>query len=154
VRAVIRSSSLLIILLAAGAAARLQAQAGSARDSSAAAAVVTDYLQGLQFNDTLRLAKAFWPSTKLLWVKGDGTLGELTQPAWYASFRGSVGQRVEGTLKMVKLEITGSAASAKVVEDYPDSRYTDYLGLLRIQGRWWIVSKLYVAEHRSGKSDG
>ncbi len=28
------------------------------------------------------------------------------------------------------------------------SCYTDYLGLLRIAGRWWIVSKLYVAEHR------
>jgi Putative lumazine-binding len=145
---VIRSSSLLTILWAAGGAASVQAQAGPAGDSTAAAAVVTEYLQGLQFNDTLRLAKAFWPSTKLLWIKRDSTLGELTQPAWYASFRGSVGQRVEGTLRMVKLELTGSAASAKVVEDYPDSRYTDYLGLLRIEGGWWIVSKLFVAEHR------
>jgi hypothetical protein len=142
------SSGFLTILCAAGAAAAAQAQTSHATDSSAAAAVVTDYLQGLQFNDTLRLTKAFWPTTKLLWVKRDSTLGELTQAAWYASFRGSVGQRVEGTLRMVKLELTGSAASAKVVEDYPDSRYTDYLGLLRIAGRWWIVSKLYVAERR------
>jgi hypothetical protein len=144
----IRSSSVLTLLFAAGAAAAVQAQTAQVSDSSAAAAVVTDYLQGLQFNDTLRLAKAFWPSTKLLWVKRDSTLGELTQTAWYASFRGSVGQRIEGTLRMVKLELTGSAASAKVVEEYPDSRYTDYLGLLRIGGRWWIVSKLYVAERR------
>ena len=144
----IRRSGFLTILCAAGAAAAAKAQTSHASDSSAAAAVVTDYLQGLQFNDTLRLAKAFWPTTKLLWVKRDSTLGELTQAAWYASFRGSVGQRVEGTLRMVRLELTGSAASAKVVEDYPDSRYTDYLGLLRIAGRWWIVSKLYVAERR------
>lgn len=143
-----RSLGVLTLLFAAGAAVAVQAQTTHASDSSAAAAVVTDYLQGLQFNDTLRLAKAFWPSTKLLWVKRDSTLGELTQTAWYASFRGSVGQRVEGTLRMVKLELTGSAASAKVVEEYPDSRYTDYLGLLRIAGRWWIVSKLYVAERR------
>ena len=144
----IRSSSVLTLLFAAGAAVAVQAQTAHVSDSSAAAAVVTDYLQGLQFNDTLRLAKAFWPSTKLLWVKRDSTLGELTQTAWYASFRGSVGKRVEGTLRMVNLELTGSAASAKVVEEYPDSRYTDYLGLLRIAGRWWIVSKLYVAERR------
>jgi hypothetical protein len=144
----IPSSSVLTLLFAAGAAVAVQAQTSHVSDSSAAAAVVTDYLQGLQFNDTLRLTKAFWPSTKLLWVKRDSTLGELTQTAWYASFRGSVGQRVEGTLRMVKLELTGSAASAKVVEEYPDSRYTDYLGLLRIAGRWWIVSKLYVAERR------
>ena len=120
------------MLSLAGTATAVQAQATSGSDSSAAAAVVSDYLQGLQFNDTLRLARAFWPSTKLLWVKRDSTLGELTQPAWYASFRGSV----------------GTAASAKVVEDYPGSRYTDYLGLLRIGGRWWIVSKIYVAERR------
>jgi hypothetical protein len=144
----IRSSSVFTLLFAASAAAAGEAQTAHVSDSSAAAAVVNDYLQGLQFNDTLRLAKAFWPSTKLLWVKRDSTLGELTQTAWYASFRGSVGQRVEGTLRMVKLELTGSAASAKVVEEYPDSRYTDYLGLLRIAGRWWIVSKLYVAERR------
>jgi hypothetical protein len=144
----IPSSSVLTLLFAAGAAVAVQAQTSHVSDSSAAAAVVTDYLQGLQFNDTLRLTKAFWPSTKLLWVKRDSTLGELTQTAWYASFRGSVGQRVEGTLRMVKLELTGSAATAKVVEEYPDSRYTDYLGLLRIAGRWWIVSKLYVAERR------
>lgn len=143
-----RSLGVLTLLFAAGAAVAVQAQTTHASDSTAAAAVVTDYLQGLQFNDTLRLAKAFWPSIKLLWVKRDSTLGELTQTAWYASFRGSVGQRVEGTLRMVKLELTGSAASAKVVEEYPDSRYTDYLGLLRIAGRWWIVSKLYVAERR------
>ncbi len=144
----IRSSSLFTLLFAAGASAAVQAQTAHVSDSSAAAAVVNDYLQGLQFNDTLRLAKAFWPTTKLLWVKRDSTLGELSQTAWYASFRGSVGQRVEGTLRMVKLELTGSAAAAKVVEEYPDSRYTDYLGLLRIAGRWWIVSKLYVAERR------
>jgi len=142
------SSGILTLLFAAGAAAAVQAQTTHVSDSSAAAAVVTDYLQGLQFNDTLRLAKAFWPSTKLLWVKRDSTLGELTQTAWYASFRGSAGQRVDGTLRMVKLELTGSAASAKVVEEYADSRYTDYLGLLRIASRWWIVSKLYVAERR------
>src|SRR6185295_1681242 len=77
--AMIRSSSVLTLLFAAGAAAAVQAQTAPVSDSSAAAAVVTDYLQGLQFNDTLRLAKAFWPSTKLLWVKRDSTLGELTQ---------------------------------------------------------------------------
>ena len=137
-----RCWSFLAVLCVAGTAAAVQAQATSGSDSSAAAAVVSDYLQGLQFNDTLRLARAFWPSTKLLWVKRDSTLGELTQPAWYASFRGSVGQRAEGTLRLASLEITGTAASAKVVEDYPGSRFTDFLGLLRIGGRWWMVSKI------------
>src|SRR3954465_15516914 len=118
----IRRSGFLAILSVAGSALAVKAQTIHVSDSSAAAAVVTDYLQGLQLNDTLRLAKAFWPTTKLLWVKRDSTLGELTQAAWYASFRGSVGQRVEGTLRMVKLELTGSAASAKGGGGDPDPR--------------------------------
>jgi hypothetical protein len=27
---------------------------------------------------------------------------------------------------------------------------TDYLNLLRIKGRWWIVNKIYTVERRSG----
>jgi len=108
----IRSLGFFTMLCAGGAQAAVQAQTSHVSDSSAAAAVVTEYLQGLQFNDTLRLAHAFWPSTKLLWVKRDSTLGELTQAAWYASFRGSVGQPVEGSLRLVRLELTGSAAAA------------------------------------------
>ena len=43
---------------------------------------------------------------------------------------------------------TSARPGADGAEEYPDSRYTDRLGLLRIAGRWWIVSKLYVAERR------
>jgi hypothetical protein len=36
----------------------------------------------------------------------------------------------------------------KVVEDYPGSRYTDFLSLVRFDGQWRIVNKVFTAEKR------
>jgi hypothetical protein len=114
-------------------------------------AVVEQYLHGLKFNDTTSFHNAFWPAAKLYFRGRNGTLGELTQPAWYAMFAGSAGKEEEGTLRLTDLEVTRDIASAKVVEDYPTSRYTDYLSLVKIAGRWWIVNKIYTAEQISGR---
>src|SRR4051812_45234621 len=46
-------------------------------------AVVQKYLHGLEFNDTLALREAFTPDAKLMFVKRDGTAGQLTQSEWY-----------------------------------------------------------------------
>ena len=90
-------------------------------DSVAIAGVIADYLHGLKFNDTLSLQKAFIPIAKLLWVKRDGTLGELTQAQWYAGFRGHAGEEEAGTLRATAILQTRDAASATIVEDYPAS---------------------------------
>jgi hypothetical protein len=110
--------------------------------------VVEQYLHGLKFNDTTSLQQAFWPEARLFWVQADGQLGELTQSQWYASFRGSVGKEEQGALRMTALDLARDAASVKVIEEYPGSRYTDYLSLLRIGGRWWIVGKIFTVERR------
>ena len=123
-----------------------RAQSATIPDSAAISAVIDVYLHGLQFNDTLSLQRAFWPAARLLWVRRDGTLGELTQAQWYAGFRGHAGEEEAGTLRMTALAQTRDAASATIVEDYARSRYTDYVSLLRIGGRWWIVNKIYTVE--------
>jgi hypothetical protein len=137
-------TSLLLI-----ASAPLVAQAPtSSSEEAAVRAVVEQYLHGLKFNDTTSLREAFWPEARLFYVKADGQIGQWTQPSWYASFAGNVGHEEQGDLRIAALEVTRDIATAKVVEDYPRSRYTDYLSLLRIQGRWWIVNKIYAAESR------
>ncbi len=115
---------------------------------SAVRAVVQRYLHGLKFNDTVSLREAFWPDARLFFINREGKLGELTQSKWYAMFAGSIGKEEKGDLRITSVETTNDAASVKVVEDYPGSRYTDYLNLLRINGRWWIVNKIYTVERR------
>jgi hypothetical protein len=110
--------------------------------------VVEGYLHGLKFNDTTSLHNAFWPGAKLYFVRKDGTLGELTQARWYGMFAGSAGKEEEGTLRITDVEVTRDIAHAMVVEDYPKSRYTDYISLAKVQGKWWIVNKVYTAEQR------
>ena len=83
-----------------------------------------------------------------MWVKKDGSLGQLTQEQWYKGFEGSAGKEEQGTLKIVAVDVTGNAASVKVFEEYPKSTYTDYLSLLKLGGEWKIVNKIYVAESR------
>lgn len=120
-------------------------QAASA-DDKAVREVVEHYLHGLKFNDVSSLKQAFWPEARLYFVGKDGQLGQLTQEKWYAGFAANAGKVEKGDLRITALEVTKDIASVKVVEDYPGSRYTDYLSLVRFGGAWRIVNKVYTAE--------
>lgn len=145
-----RSLSILTtLLLTAGASRALDAQASAASGEQAnVRAVVERYLHGLKFNDVKSLETAFWPEARLLFVRRDGALGQLTQPEWYAGFAGSAGKEEEGELGITAVDVTGDAASVKVVETYPKSIYIDYLNLLKTGGEWRIVNKIYTTRPR------
>jgi hypothetical protein len=115
-------------------------------DEAAVRETVQHYLHGLKFNDVEGLKKAFWPEAKLFFIKRDNTLGQLTQEQWYKGFANSAGQEEKGDLQITAVDITGNAASVKVVEVYEKSKYTDYLSLLKFADGWKIVNKIYVAE--------
>jgi hypothetical protein len=123
----------------------LRAQA-PADDRALVRTVVENYLHGLKFNDVESLKKAFWPDAKLFFVKSDGSLGQLTQADWYAGFAQAAGKESKADLKIAALEVTNDVASVKVVETYPSSRYTDYLSLVRFDGQWRIVNKIYTEQ--------
>jgi hypothetical protein len=107
--------------------------------------VVEQYLHGLKFNDVASFRAAFAPDAKLMWVKRDGTMGQLTQAEWYKSFAASAGKEEEGDLSIASLDITSDVASVKVVETYPKEVYVDYLNLVRSpNGEWHIVNKVYT----------
>ena len=136
-----------LLVVAAPTIVRAQTDSASRKQAdSAVRAVVQRYLHGLKFNDTTGLHDAFWPEARLFSIGPKGQINELTQAKWYAMFAQSAGKEEKGDLRIADLDITGNAASVKVVEDYPGSRYTDYLNLLRINGRWWIVNKIYTME--------
>lgn len=136
----------LVLSLFAFQSARAQSAPKTAEDS--VRSVVQSYLHGLKFNDVPSLKAAFWPGAKLFWAKRNGELGELSQEQWYASFEKSAGKEEQGDLRIASMDVTRDIASVKVVEDYPGSRYTDYVSLLRVNGRWMIVNKVYTAEKR------
>ena len=130
-------------------AAHLTAQAASpSADETAVRQVVESYLHGLKFNDVASLKQAFWPEARLFFVDRNGHLGQLTQTEWYAGFVASAGKEEQGELRIVAVEVTRDIASVKVVEEYPQSRYIDYLSLVKFDGAWRIVNKVYTAERK------
>ena len=60
----------------------------------------------------------------------------------------SAGKEKQGELRIVAVEVTRDIASVKVVEEYPQSRYIDYLSLVKVDGAWRIVNKVYTAERK------
>lgn len=135
------------LLLAVGATAFGQTTKPDAEDAAVRQAVQS-YLHGLKYNDVESLKKAFWPEAKLFFVKNDGQLGQLTQSQWYEGFAASAGKEEKGDLKITDVDITGNAASVKVEEDYPGSVYIDYLSLLKFNGEWKIVNKIYTSQQK------
>ena len=117
-------------------------------DEATVRAIVESYLHGLKFNDVPSLQRAFWPDARLFFVSRDGHLGQLSQTEWYRGFTATAGKEEEGELRIAALEVTRDIATVKVVEEYPRSRYTDYLSLVRFDGEWKIVNKMYTAERR------
>jgi Putative lumazine-binding len=117
-------------------------------EDAAVRRVVQNYLHGLKFNDVESLKKAFWQDAKLFFVKSDGQLGQLTQSQWYEGFAASAGKEEKGELRITAVDITDNAASVKVEEDYPNSKYIDYLSLLKFNGEWKIVNKIYTSQRK------
>jgi hypothetical protein len=146
----IRRAALAALLLA-GLSHSAPAQVAATPSDSArrqVSAVVEHYLHGLKFNDVASLRTAFWPEAMLYWVKRDGSLGRLTQEDWYKSFAASAGKEEQGELRIDAIDVAGDIASVKVVETYPKSIYIDYLNLIRLDGRWLIVNKVYTSRSR------
>jgi hypothetical protein len=137
----------LLLLTATGVAVAVAGQAPS--EEAPVRATVQTYLHGLKFNDVDSFRKAFYPEAKLFFVRKNGELAQLTQEQWYKGFAGNAGKEEQGELRIAAVDITGKAASVKVIEAYPDSTYTDYLSLLKLGDEWKIVNKVFTFEKRA-----
>ncbi len=120
----------------------------AAGDAAAVREVVEAYLRGLRLNDVESLKRAFWPDARLFFVDRDGHLGQLTQARWYEGFAASAGREEAVELRIASVTVTRDIASVTVVEEYPRSRYTDFLSLVKFGSGWRIVSKVSTSEPR------
>jgi hypothetical protein len=48
--------------------------------------------------------------------------------------------------KIESIDVTGNAAVARIILDYPTVKFVDYMTLLKINGEWKIVNKSFYAE--------
>ena len=141
-------------LLVAMAAALLLAGAAdlSARwaDEAAIRQTVQYYFDGGKNRDSVALRKAFHPDARMLFAK-DGKLvvvpiGEYI--ARVAKERLKPGEVDSTRRRVTSVDIAGDAAIARLELERPDVLLTDYMSLLKVDGRWQIVNKIFTRETR------
>lgn len=107
------------------------------------AATVRLYFKGHATGDGKHVLQAFHPDAKIFSIK-DGTLAALTRAEFAARFPGKPkADEARRDRKILSIDIAGDAAVAKVELRYPDAHIVDYLSLVKLDGSWTIINKVF-----------
>jgi len=94
--------------------------------------VLQTYFDGLYEGDTHKLGAAFHPMSHLYSVGADGKAADFPRADWFKRDR------------IVSIDFSGpGTAFAKVECQLPPSYFTDYLTLVKADGRWQVISKTF-----------
>jgi hypothetical protein len=145
-----RPTPLLITTSAALLAAGVADLSARWADEAAVRQTVQYYFDGGKNRDSLILRKAFHPEARMLFAR-DGKL-VVVPISEYISRVGSEQLRpgeVDSTeRKVVSVDVVGDAAVAKLQLKRPNALLIDYMSLLKVDGRWLIVNKIFTREAR------
>lgn len=115
-------------------------------EEAAVREAIEHYFRGHATGQGEHFRKVFHPDAKLFAVR-EGKYWQLTSEEYIARATGKApddeGQRKR---KIESVDISGNAAIVKIVLDYPQVRFTDYMSMLKIDGVWRIVNKTFYAE--------
>ncbi|WP_430905774.1 nuclear transport factor 2 family protein [Maribacter sp. 2-571] len=102
---------------------------------------VNYYLTGLVNNDAETLKKAFHPTATMKWI--GKTYTEVS--AIEGLTEGMDGTPLKEKIKtrVVSLTVAGDAANAQLEIQFPTFTYIDFMHILKIEGQWKIVSKIF-----------
>ncbi|MFG6203318.1 nuclear transport factor 2 family protein [Pseudomonas retamae] len=113
------------------------------QEYNAIVAVLNQYNEGGAKADSTLMKPAFNPQATMFGVDGERLVGGAIQNLYDVidtSFRPSP----EAQAAIVRIDIVGTAASARVDTDNVSGfRFTDFFNLLKVEGQWTIVSKIY-----------
>jgi Putative lumazine-binding len=116
------------------------------KDEAGVRQAIEYYFQGHATGNGEHHKKAFHTEAKLFWIR-DGQFAQRTSAEYIAGASGKpAADEAQRKRTIEMIDITGNAAVAKVVLDYPQVRFTDYMSLLKINGEWKIVNKTFVSE--------
>ena len=119
------------------------------KDEAGARAAVNHYLAGHATGSPDEFRAAFHPRAMLYWNR-DGAFAERTSADYIAGASGKPApDEAQRRRAIESLDVTGNAAMAKVVLDYPSVKFTDYLSLVKADGEWRIVNKIFNVERKT-----
>ena len=118
-------------------------------EHTAVAKAVNYYLDGGTNNDFETLKKAFHPDATMRWIGEDYT--DVNALEFFES-RMKPGPPQNRETRIAMIDVTGNAATAKLEIEYPTFTFIDYMNLLKIEGEWKIISKIFYRRTHDEKS--
>ena len=113
--------------------------------------VLQEYFDGLHHGDTARLGRVFHPQAHYFSAT-DGTLLHLAMDEYFPIVHKRPSPASHGharTDNILTIEFAGPVtAFARVECSIPPKFFTDLLTLVKLEGRWQIVSKVFHYELR------
>ena len=108
-----------------------------------------NYLKAHATGDPGYARKAFNAEGNMIWIRDGKYSSESFDSFIKRAFTGKPAadeeKRKDGR-RIESIDISGNAAVARLILDYPAVKFVDYMTLLKINGEWKIVNKSFYAE--------
>lgn len=117
-------------------------QTGNKEDAQIIETLLHDYFDGLYEGDVTKLRNVFHDDA---WLKGNNY--RKSRDEWLAAVAARPIPKDEGMnygFKVISLDIVDDQAMAKVDVPLLAAHFIDFLGLLKEDGTWKIVNKMYT----------
>jgi hypothetical protein len=118
------------------------APSSNSSDLAAIETILQGYFDGLYHGDVTKLISIFHPDA---WLKAPGVRRSLTQWLVNVSSRSAPAELNKPfAFKILSIDVVQDQAMAKIHCPLFDFNYIDFLGLLKEDGKWKIVTKMYT----------
>ena len=103
------------------------------------------YFDGVRRSDTALAHGAFHPVANMYFIR-EGKLVQRSIPDWLADIARNAPKPAQPDSfkrRVLDVDVSGNAATAKLQLDYANSVIIDYMSLLKENGQWLIVNKIF-----------
>ena len=121
------------------------------KEKPAIEATLKNYLKGQATGNPEFLRQAFYKDARIIAFRGN-KISNLSSEEFAGFFKSKIADDEAKRNRWIEsLDISGNAATAKIILDYPTIKFNDYMSLLKIDGEWKIVNKSFYAEPKQPK---
>lgn len=106
---------------------------------------VSYYLDGGTNNDFETLKKAFHETATMKFISDSG-YKEVNALQFFKKGM-KAGPKQNRKTSILSVDVTGTAATAKLKAEYDTFAFIDYMNLLKIDGEWKVVSKIFYRQN-------
>jgi len=122
------------------------------QDYQAIVAVLNKYNDGCKQADSTIMKPAFNTQATMFSVDGDGRLAGGAIQTLFDGIDSSFKPSPEAQSVIARVDIAGSAASARIdTNDVSGFCFTDFFHLLKVEGKWIVISKIFHTHVAPGK---